>query len=94
MISGAAFFLNADGKLEGIITDGDIRRILSSAKSAIIDEKVYPMINRRCVCVYEQDTVGKVVAVMENRDKPLNVVPVVDTKLILKGMIRIHDILK
>lgn len=91
---GVALFVDADGKLDGMLTDGDIRRILGTSNAALIDDHAYPMINRGGVAVNEQDAVGEVLTVMEDRDKPLNVVPVVDSESKLQGLIRIHDVLK
>ena len=91
---GVALFVDADGKLDGMLTDGDIRRILGTSSTALIDDHAYPMINRGGVVVNEQDAVGKVLAVMEDRDRPLNVVPVVDSASKVQGLIRIHDVLR
>jgi arabinose-5-phosphate isomerase len=91
---GVALFVDADGKLDGMLTDGDIRRILGTSNSALIDDDAYPMVNHGAVTVNEQDAVGKVLTVMEDRDRPLNVVPVVDSESKLQGLIRIHDVLR
>ena len=91
---GVALFVDAEGKLDGMLTDGDIRRILGTSNATLIDDVAYPMVNHGAVTVNEQDAVGEVLAVMEDRDRPLNVVPVVDSELKLKGLIRIHDVLK
>ena len=91
---GVALFVDADGKLDGMLTDGDIRRILGASNTTLIDDQAYPMVNHGAVTVNEQDAVGEVLAVMEDRDRPLNVVPVVNSELKLQGLIRIHDVLK
>lgn len=91
---GVALFVDADGKLDGMLTDGDIRRVLGTSTTTLIDDQAYPMVNHGAVTVNEQDAVGEVLTVMEDRDRPLNAVPVVDSELKLQGLIRIHDVLK
>ena len=91
---GVALFVDANGKLDGMLTDGDIRRILGTSSAALIDNDAYPMINHGAVTVNEQDAVGEVLTVMEDRDRPLNLVPVVDSESKLQGLIRIHDVLR
>jgi arabinose-5-phosphate isomerase len=91
---GVAFFVDSDGRLEGILTDGDIRRILAEADFSRIDGPAYPLINTASVTVGPDAPVGEVLALMEERKRPLNSVGVLDVHSVLLGLIRVHDILK
>lgn len=91
---GVALFVDSSGALEGILTDGDIRRIVGSIEVRVFDENAYSYINKNYVSVSEDISVGEVLSLMENRNKPLNVVPVISINSALSGIIRIHDILQ
>lgn len=91
---GVALFVDSYGKLEGILTDGDIRCILAEADSAEMDSIVYPLINTNYVAVLEDIPVGEILTLMEQRTRPLNAVPVLDSVSTLRGLVRVHDILR
>lgn len=90
---GAALFTDKDGRLVGLLTDGDIRKILAG-KNAEIDSSVFPHINRNAITVSDQLSVGDILQVMESKTRSLNIVPVVGEDNRLLGLIRIHDILQ
>ena len=91
---GVALFVGSAGKLEGILTDGDIRRILGEADFAMMDDPAYPLINTSSVTVLQDATVGEVLTLMENRERPLNLVVVLDSQFTVRGLVRVHDALK
>ena len=91
---GVALFVDSAGKLDGILTDGDIRRVLGEANLAMMDDPAYPLINTTSVTVAQDAPVGEVLALMECRERPLNSVAVLDADSVVKGLVRVHDILK
>ena len=87
---GAVCILDGE-KLIGIITEGDIRRALMdrekffSYKASDIMTKTFTSIERDKLAI-------DAMAVMENRESQISVLPVVEGDKLL-GMIRIHDLL-
>jgi arabinose-5-phosphate isomerase len=89
---GAVLFSNADDRLEGILTDGDIRRLLNEHRSAIFDLNLQQVINRNPLTLGPELKAVEALRFMEARPKPLNLVPVTQEGKIL-GIVRIHDLL-
>lgn len=88
---GAACAVSEDGKLEGLVTDGDIRRMLTSA-SDLDSMKCSDIMTKSPVCVESDASLGRAVKLMEDRKSKLSVLPVVDNDDKLEGLIRLHDI--
>jgi arabinose-5-phosphate isomerase len=88
---GALCVCNQKNELEGILTDGDIRRWLT--KSDKLDEKVENLMTTAPTTVAPTDTLAQVIAVMENPNKQIYTVPVVEGKICV-GLVRMHDILQ
>ncbi len=88
---GAACVVSADGKLEGIITDGDLRRALQQHEDmrALRSEDI---MTRAPVSILPEAKLGEALHLMENRPSQISVLPVVDTEQRCLGLIRIHDI--
>lgn len=91
---GAALVIDHSGELTGIITDGDIRRLLQ--KQVDIDDlKVHEVVVNHPKVVDINSSLGDAIAIMENRDSQISVLPVIDsnnTKVV--GLIRLHDVYK
>jgi len=88
---GAACVLSADGVLEGIITDGDIRRILST-EADIQQKRVGSCMTPDPVSAHPEMTLGEAVRIMEDRPSQISVLPVVDSERgACVGLIRLHD---
>jgi arabinose-5-phosphate isomerase len=88
---GAACVLSDEGFLEGIITDGDIRRILST-EADILEQRVHACMTPGPVFARPEMTLGEAVRIMEDRPSQISVLPVVEQdqgRCI--GLIRLHD---
>lgn len=88
---GAACILEAENKLEGLITDGDLRRILS------VNDEPMKMIageimTRNPITISQGASIKLALETMENRPSQISVLPVTDEQGVFKGLIRIHDI--
>lgn len=81
------------GKLAGLITDGDLRRALQKDID-IRSLKVDDIMTRGPVTCSENAYLGETLAIMEQRERQINILPVVDKSENLKGIVRIHDIIK
>lgn len=89
---GAACVASATGELEGIITDGDIRRILSS-DGDILEREVGTCMTASPISAHPGMMLGEAVRIMEDRPSQISVLPVVEEgskKLV--GLLRLHDV--
>lgn len=88
---GCACVLEKD-ELVGIVTDGDIRRLLQKTEN-FTGLKAADIMVKSPITVNQEAYLNEAVALMENRESQISVLPVLhDTKLV--GVIRIHDIVK
>ena len=87
---GAVCVIDDFGKLEGIITDGDIRKALTR-KDAFFNLKASELMTKNPVSVNEERMAIEALEKMENRDTQLGVIPVLCGEKV-SGLIRIHDL--
>lgn len=88
---GAACVVDAEGCLAGIITDGDVRRLLSQSGD-LLSRTADACMTRHPVATYAGATLGDAVRLMEERSSQISVLPVIDEatrKLV--GLLRLHD---
>lgn len=86
---GVALMVDAQGRLIGVLTDGDIRRgVLSGAK---LDSPVAPFVNRNCTTVRPQDDRTHVLDLMQSRS--ISQVPVLDAERRLVGLHLLREML-
>ncbi len=87
---GCICVIDKEGTLDGILTDGDIRRVLQkhdNYKELVIGN----IMTKSPITINDSAPLVEALALMENRAMQISVLPVVkDRKLI--GLIRIHDI--
>lgn len=87
---GCVCVLDREERLAGILTDGDVRRLVCSGRmdvDAVVDSvmKIHPM------QVTPGQSAAEVLDLMES--KAITVLPVVDTDGTLQGMVHMHDVL-
>jgi len=88
---GAACVVDADGNLEGIITDGDVRRLLSG-DGDILAKDVGTCMSGSPVSAYPEMSLGEAVRMMEDRPSQISVLPVIKRESgKLVGLLRLHD---
>ncbi|MBP3358556.1 MAG: KpsF/GutQ family sugar-phosphate isomerase [Opitutales bacterium] len=88
---GAACVLNSENKIDGFITDGDLRRMLQTVVD--LDAlKCSDIMTKSPICITPDASLGKAVEVMENRKSKISVLPVVDESGVFLGLLRLHDI--
>jgi arabinose-5-phosphate isomerase len=90
--AGAACIVSPDGILEGLVTDGDLRRALQ-VREDLRGLHVRDVMTKNPVTIHPGATLHEALQVMENRPSQISVLPVVDpaTRRCL-GLLRIHDI--
>ncbi len=81
-----------NGDLQGILTDGDIRRLLQKHRNKLFDTPLSSAINRTPLSIPSDFMAVEALRFMEERKRPLNVVPVVQGKQAI-GVVRLHDLL-
>jgi len=88
---GAACIIR-DGRLLGLVTDGDLRRALQEQED-ILSLKASALMSTGPVVVKPDVSVGQALRIMEERSSQISVLPVVapdDGSLL--GLLRLHDI--
>ncbi len=91
---GAVNVVDSDGNLLGIITDGDVRRIVQRVKATELEHlTAEAMMTKNPITISAERLAIEALDVMENRPSQISVLPVVDGKKSV-GLIRIHDIVR
>lgn len=90
---GAVSIVDENGELQGIITDGDLKRYMSN-KVNIYNAIVDDVMTKNPVTVQENVLAIEALRLMEKREKQLSVLPVLNEDGIVIGMIRNHDIIQ
>ncbi|MBI5324127.1 MAG: KpsF/GutQ family sugar-phosphate isomerase [Ignavibacteriae bacterium] len=90
---GCVCIIDKSGKLLGIITDGDVRRILQIHED-IRNLKVEDVMTSNPISITQDLFLNEALSVMEQRESQINVLPVTDDEKKCIGVIRIHDIIR
>lgn len=88
---GAACVRDPEGRLAGLITDGDVRRALEKHDD-IRTLRAEDVMTPRPVTVTPEALLRDAVRLMENRPSQISVLPVVDANGLILGLVRIHDV--
>lgn len=90
---GGLCVVNDEGKMDGFVTDGDIRKYLSVYDD--LQKPVSDIMTRNPISVQPDMTLGQVMDLMENPVRQIYVAPVIDIESgKAVGVIRMHDILQ
>jgi arabinose-5-phosphate isomerase len=87
---GCACVIDENGHLEGLITDGDIRRALQRSID-VEAARAADVMTRTPVTIEHSATLYQAMQLMENRPSQISVLPVIDGPRWV-GLIRLHDI--
>ncbi|HEY3027186.1 MAG TPA: CBS domain-containing protein, partial [Pyrinomonadaceae bacterium] len=92
---GAVNVVDGEGKLAGIITDGDLRRSLQKIDYANLSNiKSEALMTSDPVVVTPEMLAFDALRLMEDRPSQISVLPVVDGERACIGLIRVHDIVR
>ena len=87
---GAVLLLDAERRVSGILTDGDVRRAV--CRGALRPDGPVKAVMTVCPrCGSRSDTVATLLELMES--KSITVLPIVDEERHLLGMVHMHDLL-
>jgi arabinose-5-phosphate isomerase len=90
---GIACFVDNMGKLKGLLTDGDLRRLLLTKQSplpALLVSDALTFGNKNPSVAFEEDEIIKLRDVMN--DKQIWDLPIVDSNHKLIGLVHRHDV--
>lgn len=88
---GAACVIDAENNLKGIITDGDIRRLLSG-DGDILAKRVGDCMTQNPIATRPALPLGEALRIMEDRPSQISVLPVVaEDGCTFLGLLRLHD---
>jgi arabinose-5-phosphate isomerase len=94
---GAVNVIDGDGRLAGIITDGDLRRSLqriSSTELAFASLTCDDLMTRNPIVTNPEMLAFDALRLMEDRPSQINVLSVVDGDGLCVGLVRLHDIVR
>lgn len=88
---GAACIVDEAGRLVGLITDGDVRRLLSE-DGDILARGVGACMTASPIATQPEKSLGEALRLMEERSSQISVLPVVDRESEkFVGLLRLHD---
>jgi arabinose-5-phosphate isomerase len=88
---GGVCIVDNRGRLQGIITDGDLRRSLKH-KERLFSLKAKDIMTKNPVVTVPEAKAIEALELMENRPSQIMVLPVVDREEGVVGILRLHDI--
>jgi arabinose-5-phosphate isomerase len=94
---GAVNVVDDEGKLMGIVTDGDLRRSLQRVGPrdfSFANLKCDDLMTRNPVVTGPETLAFEALRLMEDRPSQINVLPVVEPNGVCVGLIRLHDIVR
>lgn len=92
---GAVSVVNEEGKLAGLITDGDLRRAIERLDRTALEElSCSEFMTRNPVAASPELLAYDALRLMEDRPSQISVLPVVDSNQNCLGLLRLHDIVR
>ena len=90
--TGAVSVVDRRHKLLGLVTDYDIRRAVERGRN-VLKMSVKELMKPNPTTIYSDEKAIKALSIMENREKPISLLPVLNRKKRVVGMIHLHDLL-
>jgi arabinose-5-phosphate isomerase len=89
---GAISVVNGGGRLKGLVTDYDVRKALESSRD-FQTMRIPDIMNASPVTIFEDQRAVDALETMRRMNKPTAVLPVLDRKRKVVGMIHLHDLI-
>lgn len=89
---GIVLFSENEQKLYGVLTDGDVRRLVTKHKAAAFDLLMNTVINKSPITIPSDWMAVDALKFMEDHKPPLNVLPIVNGEELV-GVVRLHELL-
>ena len=90
---GAVVVVSAAGELLGIFTDGDLRRAVLHQEN-LLDVAIDKLMTKNPAVIQESRMAAEALSLMENRPSQISVLPVLDGRNRVAGIIRVHDLVR
>ena len=91
---GCLVVVDENKHLQGIFTDGDLRRTLQSHTTTALHKTMEELMTRHCIVTTKQARASIALSRMQEVDQRwVSVIPVVENNLLI-GLIRMHDIVQ
>ncbi len=87
---GMTTVLSADGRLEGIVTDGDLRRLMEKRRGATLELTAADAMTRNPAVIAPRELASTALSLMEQRK--ITSVVVVDADSRVCGVVHLHDL--
>lgn len=92
---GCVIVVNEENKLLGIFTDGDLRRSLQKFGSKVLETTMLEIMTKCARHIRSEQMASEALTLMEADQKhPITVLPVIDEKEKVVGLIKMHDIVQ
>ena len=92
---GAVCVVDEGGKLTGLITDGDLRRVIERLDQHSLETLTCnEFMTRSPIAASPELLAYDALRLMEDRKSQISVLPVVDDRQLCVGLIRLHDIVR
>lgn len=91
---GCIMILDDNRKVQGIFTDGDLRRALQKQSSSILEEMMHNLMTKKFLSVAKHQLVHEAAQIMQqDHGKRVLVLPVIQQEELI-GLVHMHDIVK
>lgn len=93
--SGCVMVVSQDNYLEGIFTDGDLRRSLQTFGHQVLEKSMHELMTAKPKNIGHEQLAIDAIKIMENdQKKAITALPVLEHGKRVVGLIRLHDILQ
>lgn len=89
---GGVSVVDDEGRICGVITDGDLRRALNAGRP-VLDLRAEDLMTPAPMVILRSARATEALDLMENRERKVLVLPVVDAEGRPVGMLRLHDLI-
>ena len=87
---GAALCLEDDNQLKGILTEGDLRKSITSASD--LSSSIKSFINLNPISILPSISILDAMKIMEDRDSQISCLPIIDSRGKCLGLLTLHDL--
>lgn len=92
---GCVLVTNEQGILQGVFTDGDLRRALEKHASAALEKPIGDIMTKSPRDITPDSLAWEALQLMEaDQKRPITILPVVNANKSVVGILRLHDILQ
>lgn len=91
---GGVNVVDGNGRLAGVITDGDLKRIMLAGDDGALNRPARDFAKPNPVTIPISATAAEALDLMERRETQISVLPVVDEEGKPVGLLRIHDVIR